>query len=115
MFKIYQIHEMGGAYEESFDNVIGSYLRKKRAEEVLNNLRGDEDKRRARALKCQDCPVHDRGCTNRLIIGEYCEDFDDAYAQDDDGEYLFCKNEYCSYPAYDNRCYRIDEVEVEEE
>lgn len=28
MFKIYQIHEMGGAYEESFDNVIGSYLRK---------------------------------------------------------------------------------------
>ena len=114
MFKIYQIHEMGGQYEESFDDVIGSYLRKERAEEVLKILRDKEDKRLEQALKCQDCPVHDRGCTNRLIIGEYCEAFDGAYTQDDDEGYLFCKNEYCSYPAYDNRYYRIDEVEVEE-
>ncbi len=114
MFKIYQIHEMGGQYEESFDDVIGSYLHKERAEAALKTLCNKEEERRARALKCQNCPVHDRDCNNYLVISEYCEDFDDAYAQDNDGEYLFCKNEYCSYPAFDNRYYRIDEVEVEE-
>lgn len=114
MFKIYQIHEISGEYEDRLDNIIGSYFRKERAEEVLKILRDKEEERRVQALKCQNCPVHDRGCTNRLIIGKYCEDFDNAYAQDDDGKYLFCKNEYCSYPAYDDMYYKIDEVEVEE-
>ena len=114
MFTIYQIHEMSGEYEDYRDTVIGSYLRRERAEEILKILLDKEEERRERALKCQSCPVHDRGCTNRLIIGEYCKDFNDAYAQDDDEEYLFCKNEYCSYPGFDNRYYRIDEVEVEE-
>ena len=29
MFKIYQIHERGGAYEDYFDYIVGSYLHKK--------------------------------------------------------------------------------------
>lgn len=29
MFKIYQIHELGGEYEDNFDNIVGSYLHKK--------------------------------------------------------------------------------------
>lgn len=33
MFKIYQIHERGGAYEDYFDYIVGSYLHKKKQNE----------------------------------------------------------------------------------
>lgn len=115
MLTIYQIHEMSGDYEDYQDTIVGSYLRKERAEEVIKTLRDKEDKRRARALKCQNCPVHDYDCNNYLVISEYCEDFDDAYEQGDDGEeQLFCKNEYYSYSAYDDVYYEMQKVEVEE-
>lgn len=115
MFTIYQIHEKGGEYEDCFDHIVGSYLRKERAEEAIKTLQDEEEKRRARALKCQNCPVHDCDCNNYLVISEYCEDFDDAYEQVDDGEeQLFCKNEYYSYSAYDDVYYEMKEVEVEE-
>ena len=32
MFTIYQIHERGGAYEDFFDYIVGSYLHKEKAE-----------------------------------------------------------------------------------
>ena len=38
MFKIYQIHEMGGEYEDRFDNIIGSYLRPELADAELEKL-----------------------------------------------------------------------------
>lgn len=31
--KIYQLHEYGGEWEDRYDYIIGSYLRKERAEE----------------------------------------------------------------------------------
>lgn len=33
MFKIYQIHEQGGEYEDRFDNIVDSFLHKEREEE----------------------------------------------------------------------------------
>lgn len=30
---VYQLHKCGGEWEDSFDYIIGSYLRKERAEE----------------------------------------------------------------------------------
>lgn len=47
MFKIYQIHEMGGEYEDRFDNVVGSYLHKERAERELERLVDKENDRMA--------------------------------------------------------------------
>lgn len=38
MFKIYQIHEMGGEREDRFDNIVGSYVRPERAEAELEKL-----------------------------------------------------------------------------
>lgn len=114
MFTIYQIHEMSGSYEDYRDYIIGSYLREERAEEVLKNLRDEEDKRRARAQKCRECPIHDAECNLRSIIGEYCEDFDEWYELDEGEERMFCKNEYYSYSAYDDVYYEIQKVEVEE-
>lgn len=114
MFTIYQIHEISGEYEDYRDAIIGSYLRKERAEEVLKNLRNEEDKRRVRAQKCRECPVRDHDCELRSAINEYCDDFDEEYELNDGEEQLFCKNEYYSYSAYDDIYYEMQEVEVEE-
>ena len=118
MLTIYQIHKMFGEYEDYQDAIVGSYLRKERAEEVIKTLRDEEDKRRARALKCQNCPVydydHDYDYGFRSVINEYCEDFDEEYKLNDREEQLFCKNEYYSYSAYDDVYYEMQKVEVEE-
>lgn len=114
MFKIYQIHEKGGGCEDNFDYIVGSYLHKEKAEEVIKTLRDEEDRIRARAIKCRECPVHDYNCDFRSVINEYCEDFEEEREMDDGEEQTFCKNEYYSYSACDDAYYEIQEVEVEE-
>ena len=42
MFTVYQIHKMSGECEDYLDTIIGSYLRKERAEEVIKTLRDKE-------------------------------------------------------------------------
>ena len=114
MFKIYQIHKISGEYEYYQDIIVGSYLRKERAEEVIKTLRDEEDRRRARAIKCRECPVQDHDCDFRSVINEYCEDFEEGRETAFGEDQLFCKNRYCSYPAYDDAYYEIQEVEVEQ-
>lgn len=114
MFKIYQIHEISGEYEDRLDNIIGSYLRKERAEEVIKTLRNKEEERRTRAQKCRECPIRSYDYNNLSIIDEYCENFDEEYELDDGEKQLFCGNEYYSYSAYDDVLYETKEVEVEE-
>ena len=118
MFIIYQIHEMSGEYEDYRDTIVGSYLRKDRAEEVIKTLRDKEDRRRACAIKCRECPVQDYNRyydrNFRSVINKYCEDFEEEHELDYGEEQLFCKNEYYSYSAYDDAYYEIQEVEVEE-
>ena len=114
MFTVYQIHKMSGEYEDYRDIIIGSYLRKERAEEVIKTLRDKEKERRERSLKCQNCPVHDYNCDFRSVINEYCEDFEEERELDDGEEQTFCKNEYYSYSSYDAVYYEIQKVDVEE-
>ena len=114
MFTIFQIHEISGEYEDYRDVIVGSYLHKERAEEVLKNLRDEEDKRRARAQKCRECPIREHDRELYSAISEYCEDFDEEYELDDGDEQLFCGNEYYAYSAYDDLYYEMKEVEVEE-
>ena len=114
MFTIYQIHKMSGEYEDYSDTIIGSYLRKERAEEVIKTLRDEEKESRERALKCQNCPVHDYNCDFRSVINEHCEDFEEERELDYGEEQTFCKNEYYLYSPYDAVYYEIQKVEVEE-
>ena len=114
MFTVYQIHKMSGECEDYLDTIIGSYLRKERAEEVIKTLRDKEKERRERSLKCQNCPVHDYNCDFRSVINEHCEDFEEERELDDGEEQTFCKNEYYLYSSYDAVYYEIQKVEVEE-
>ena len=113
MFKIYQIHEKGGAYEDFFDHIVGSYLHKEKAERELEKFNDALNERHARYQKCSNCSAQ-FGCSASEIdrIREGCDHFS-AEDEDDESFIGFCKNAVCSYDR-DTR-YGIEEVGVDEE
>ena len=113
MFKIYQIHERGGAYEDRFDHIVGSYLHKGKAERELEKFNDALNERHARYQKCSNCSAQ-FGCSASEIdrIRERCDRFS-AEDENDESFIGFCKNAVCSYDR-DTR-YGIEEVGVDEE
>ena len=113
MVKIYQIHERGGAYEDCFDHIVGSYLHKEKAERELEKFNDALNERHARYQKCSNCSAQ-FGCSASEIdrIRERCDHFS-AEDEDDESFIGFCKNAVCSYDR-DTR-YEIEEVSVDEE
>ena len=113
MFKIYQIHERDGAYEDCFDHIVGSYLHKEKAERELERFNDALNERHARYQECANCSAQ-FGCSADEIdrIRERCDRFS-AEDEDDESFIGFCKNAVYSYDR-DTR-YGIEEVGVDEE
>lgn len=109
--KIYQLHEYSGEWEDFRDYIIGSYLRKERAE---------EEKTRAE-LKAKDITEQGKKCIDCPFLEEDFSDIDDLLArhsgycskvkleQSDYG--MDCENYYV---PWDEPSFEIKEVEVEE-
>ena len=111
--KIYQLHEYSGEYEDFRDYIIGSYLRKERAEEEKIKAEQAECTRQERYKKCNDCPIIDTDLQSgtfeaaRNLCSKYCN-----HAQIYEDKFGFdCEN----YEGnWDEATYQIKEVEVEE-
>lgn len=112
--KIYQLHEYSGEWEDYRDRIIGSYLRKERAEEEKAKAEAREKELIEHSEKCSNCP--------------YTEDFEDGFvdvnvlisenpnycnkAKLESGDYgISCEN---SYYHWNEATFQIEEVEVEE-
>ena len=112
--KIYQLHEYSGSYEDFCDMIIGSYLRKERAEEEKLKAETKEKELVNRSNKCQNCPLiddfEDGFVDVNVLISEnpnYCNE-----AKLENGDYgIGCEN---FYTHWDEATFKIIEVEVEE-
>lgn len=105
---IYQLHKYGGEYEDRYDYIIGSYLRKERAEEEKNKRELVEEEKIKMSRKCRSCPfLDDDFCLEDKNHEEYC---DKAELTKDDKWGIYCNNCYYHFPTY----FRIEEAEVEE-
>jgi len=115
--KIYQLHEYSGSYEDFRDYIIGSYLRKERAEEEKAKAEVKEAELMKQDYKCNNCPFieTDEDIGDLLLMyPDYCssmklEKYDDYDDYDDD--IYYCSNRYCHW---DEATFKIKEVEVEE-
>ena len=111
MFKIYQIHERGGAYEDCFDHIVGSYLHKEKAERELEKFNDALNERNARYQKCSNCSAK-FGCSVDEIdkIRKRC----DCFASEDYESFIwFCKN---AVDLYDKSVrYKVEEVDVDDD
>lgn len=103
--KIYQLHEYGGQWEDSFDYIIGSYLKKERAEEEKAKAQIREKELTEQHNKCNNCPyLYDEFISNEDLLS-YC-----PKAKLVKGEYgMDCENYYTHWDA---STFEIVEVEV---
>ena len=111
MFKIYQIHEKGGRWEDSFDYIVGSYLHKEKAERELEKFNDALNERRVRYQKCLDCSAR-FGCSVDEVdkIRKRC----DCFASEDYESFIwFCKNAVDSYDK--SVRYEVEEVDVDDD
>ena len=110
--KIYQLHEYSGEYEDFRDYIIGSYLRKERAEEEKAKAEALEKEFQEQSKKCANCPFvcEDFSNLNGLLMKhpDYCEK---AKGLEEYEFGIYCDAQYVHW---DDATYKIKEVEVEE-
>ena len=110
--KIYQIHEYGGYWEDSYDFIVASYLSEKKAIAEKERLEKEE----VEAIKCNSCPLYfcPNECDGKLCGTKKCKEYVvslvkdkcKGYEPDDDGK---CDNYHFKS---DESFFRIEEVEV---
>lgn len=104
---IYQLHKYGGQWEDSFDYIIGSYLKKERAEEEKAKAEAKEKELVEQDKKCNDCSfLYDEFISNEDLLS-YCSKA--KLTKDEYG--TSCEN---YYTHWDESNFEIIEVEVEE-
>ena len=109
--KIYQMHEYSGEWEDFRDIIVGSYLRKERAEEKWLEYELKEKELRKACARCGDCPFMWEDEENLdTLIAQY-SDYCSKKSLEKAGYSITCGN---YTPYHDNATYKIIEVEVEE-
>ena len=104
--KIYQIHKIGGQWEDSYDYIIGSYLKKERAEEEKIKAEQEEQELRKQSKKCNECPyLYDAFVTKEELL-KYCPK---AKLEKDMFNDIGCVNYFL---LWDESTFKIEEVEV---
>ena len=108
--KIYQLHKYGGEWDDSFDDIIGSYFLKIRAEEEMAKAEIKDKMDKELSRHCSNCPLVDGyGFDDKTVkqCEEYCDRFEIVNMGDDGFD---CSN-YTTH--WDEVHFRIEEVEVE--
>lgn len=109
--KIYQLHEYGGEWEESYDYIIGSYFRRERAEEekAKSELKYKEDRELSR--HCSNCPLVEDWSLDDTVAKK-CKEYCDRFKYVDVGDDGFDCGNYVG--LWTDSHFKIEEVEVEE-
>lgn len=98
--KIYQVHEYSGSYEDFFDYIIGSFIHRENAEDLVMTKEAEQFGNRRRAKRCYKCISHNykpkKSCykPDKSDYGEDCDNY---------------------YQCYDDYRYDIKEVEILDE
>ena len=109
--KIYQLHERGGEWEDYYDYIRGSFLRKESAieEKIKAEVRQKEEIKQGH--KCYHCPFIDEDFSEmRNLLLSYPNYCTQVKLEDCDGE-IMCENYYIKFCESH---FDIEEVEVEE-
>ena len=109
---IYQLHEYSGEWEDFRDRIIGSYLRKERAEEEKNKAETKEKELIECSKRCAKCSFlrNNFDSINDFLSKHpnYCKE---AKLEEDEDYGIYCANYY--HHLYE-ASFEIKEVEVEE-
>ena len=108
---IYQLHEFSGQWEDFRDYIIGSYIRKERAEEEKYNAEIKEKELIEQSGKCFACPfIEDDNENLDRLLSEYPNYCTKAKLNKTEYGIINCDN---YYTHWDNSIFEIKEIEVE--
>lgn len=109
--KIYQLHEYSGEWEDYRDRIIGSYLRKERAEEEKIGAEAREKELIECSHRCVNCPFLEEDFKNlNDLLSEYPDYCTEAKLEETDYG-IDCENYHIHW---DESTFEILEVEVED-
>ena len=111
--KIYQLHEFGGEWEDFYDRIVGSYIKRERAEEEKLKRQAKVREEQRQSLICNDCPICDSfGRDDTEILAKECASYCKRFEREDDGDgSIDCAN-WTS--RYDEPSFEVKEVDIEE-
>ena len=110
--KVYQVTVSGGEWEDYYNYVAGSFLKKEKAQELLDELVKNRDVDKEQYLKCQECVL---SC---YVVDE--ADYEETMVncsiskieQDEDTKDYCCMSEAQCYRDELYEVYEIKEIEV---
>lgn len=109
---IYQLHEHSGEYDYYCDRIIGSYLKKERAEEEKAKAEAKEKKTREDSKRCLNCPFLEENIVKLdNLLAKYPDYCTEVELKEDIFGDIDCEN---YYTTWDEATFSIEEVEVEE-
>lgn len=110
--KIYQLHKYTGVWEDFRDTIIGSYLRRERAEEEKNKAEIKEKELTEQNEKCFECPFIGEDNENlNSLLSEYSNYCTKVKLNRTEYGIINCDN---YYTHWDDATFSVKEVEVEE-
>lgn len=108
---IYQLHEHSGEWEDWHDYIIGSYLRKERAEEEKTKAELKEKELMKHSKKCWSCPFLEEDFSDANVLLTKYSDYCSESKLENTDYGINCGN---YYSHWDESTFEIEEVEVEE-
>lgn len=109
---IYQLHEYSGEWEDFRDYIIGSYLKRERAEEEKIKVEAKEKELIEHYEKCSNCPYWNEDFNDVNALRSACSDYcSEADFDEHSNDVVYCKNYFIHH---DEAHFEIKEVEVEE-
>ena len=110
---IYQLHEYSGEYEDFRDRIIGSYLKKERAETEKQKAELKEKELIEHSQKCNKCPFIGLPFVDlKTLLKKYPDYCDKAAFENTDYDHVIDCNNY--YSHWDESTFKITEINVEE-
>lgn len=107
---IYQLHKYSGEYDDFRDYIIGSYLRKERAEEEKIEAEAKERELIEHSERCENCPFLESSLAIDKLLSMY-QDYCSETELEEDECGIRCDN-YIRF--WDESTFEIKEIEIEE-
>lgn len=108
--KVYQIHEIGGQYENYYNDIVGSYECPNRMQQELERLIKNEQHLFEHGEKCAHCPITN-GCKDMTEAFSAVKDYCSEHNLKEYNGHIYCNNYLI---VSDRLTYKADVIEVEE-
>ena len=110
--KIYQVISCGGQWEDYYEYVEGTFLKREKAQELVDELELEKKRLEKQYEKCQECPLSCWNCCEEPVKINNVDCEFSVIDYDEDEKSYFCMSDKQNYTEKIDESYKIEEFEV---